>query len=1103
MLRTIEPYMARRLFRFIVAVLTVMFFVSPLVPVQATTLTGMRDIMSRQNASVGSNHEIRFITTSGVDAPTDTITIDFPTGFDLSTIVFGDIDLYHGAITGFETSETIAASAVAGVWGASTSSQRITLTAPTDAVFGEIAVSDIVYIRIGTNAIGGINQIINPASGDRVVSLFVGGTFGDVGGLEIPLNTTDMVGVSAVVPAPGGGGGGGGGGDVTPPGIFNVQVFNITTSTADVVWDTNEATRGYLAWGVTTSYTLGSYSNPTLLLNHAVSLRNLPSNTTIHYKITAVDLAGNTTVLSNQTFTTLVLVPAPIISNVQAISITDTSAIITWDTRLPATSGVFYGLTSGYGSTSTSPGFVTSHSVSLTGLSVARQYHYQVSSTEPIASRNSVSRDYFFSTTGDATPPANVFGFTAVAGDALNRLSWTNPIDMDFSLVKILAKTDGYSLNPLDGREVYQGWATSTIDVGLENGVKYYYTNYAFDRTGNYSSGANASAIPVAPIVVLPPVVIPPVPPTPVVPPSHPVVVPVPPSRGRPPTTTRPIPPPVVTTSTYVTPTVPVIPLPVVTSTPPSVPLISKFVIHPSYYVGNGLVSLVPDSNGVVTIAPETEVMVRVSALGLPSRLLNATIHVGSSLYTLSPLPNSTDYGATFVPTMDVERVQATVQFQLEDGTSAFATTDIEAISSGRVLERTGVSVDLSPVAGATVRLFEKIDGQWKEWQGTRYTQINPIETGEKGVYGFAVNNGQYRVIVTKNGYVKQQKDFSVTRNYASVDVILPAVVPIPVIGPIIEVLQSEQARETATIAAPIAVAVAIANVATAGSLFSVLNYFWFLITQPVLLLNRKKRQKWGTVYNSLSKMPIDLVVVRLVQAETRAVIQTSITDMNGRFTFRVKPGFYRIEVVKPGFAFPSQYLKDEHEDVDLLDLYHGENIEVKEEANLSVNVPIDPIVKEETPSTVMFKRFLRRSQHAFSLVGVFVTLVAFAIAPSWLLAGLTVVQVLTYLLFRRLALPKRPKEWGIIYDATTRKPLGSAIVRIFDKKFNKLLETQVTTPKGRYGFFASKSLYFVTAEKPGFEKYRTEDINLANVKEAIVDKHIPLHRVANKLSTV
>ncbi|MCE9586473.1 fibronectin type III domain-containing protein [Candidatus Uhrbacteria bacterium] len=1089
--------MTRRLFRVLAAALSVFFVVAPLVSTHAAVLTGRRDIMSRQNPSVASNHEIRFITSTGVDASSDTITIDFPSGFNLSTVLFGDVDLYHGAVTGFETNETIAASAAAGVWGFAKTGQTLTLTAPTDAVLGEIAVGDVVNVRIGTNAVGGTNRIINPSGGGSAVNISIGGTFGDVGGIEVFVGSNDTIAISATIaaapPVPGPGGGGGGGGtDGTPPTIFNVQVINITASSSVVTWQTDEPATSRVDFGTTFVYGTNVQSG-TLVSSHSMPLTGLPSDTNIHFRITSADAIGNVAQTGDAIFHTLPPPAAPLITNVRAISITDTSSIIAWDTNVPASSLVEYGLTTSYTDNASTGGNVSSHNVSLFGLQPSTLYHYRVTSVEPVAGLTTISGDFTFTTTGDVTAPANVFGFTATAGNARNTLNWSNPSDPDFSFVRIRARTDGYPSSPTDGRLVYQGSGSSFVDSGLVNGVTYFYVNYAFDNSGNHSSGAFAQATPSGPPVIPPP----PVPPPPVAPPgSGPSTPPTtPPSSGGGSTTTPPIPPPV-----SATPTPPIVLPP--TSTPPVESEGPVITISPSYFSGGGSILLVPDSSGAVGSPQGASVLVRVPVTDLPSQPTSAVIRVGTATYALTPLPGGTDWGATFVPSRGVERVPATVQFQLEDGKTVSASTIIETKGQGRILERRGISPELSPVQDASVRLFEFVNGQWQEWKGAQYGQSNPINTGAQGFYGFAVRNGRYRVVVEKEGYVAQEKELDVTGNYISVDVILPTAIEIPIIGPILEVLQSEQAREAATISAPVVVALALANVAVASSLFSLLNYLWFLLTQPVLLLNRKKREKWGLVYNSLSKHPIDLAVVRLVQAQTRIVVQTHVTDAKGRFAFRVKPGLYRIEVVKPGFVYPTALLKGEREDVDLLDLYHGENIEVKEESNIAVNIPVDPITKEETPFIILLKRFMRRAQHAFSLISVFITLFALMIAPSWLMVGLLVLQVLTYLLFRRLALPKKPKGWGIIYDAGTRKPVGTSIVRIFDKKFNKLLETQVTDSKGQYGFFASKSLYFITAEKPGFEKYKSEDLDLTKAKEAVIDKHIPLKKASNTLST-
>lgn len=1088
--------MTRLLSRIFAAVLSVFFVVAPLVPTQAAVLTGRRDIMSRQNPAVASNHEIRFITSTGVDAPTDTMTISFPSGFSLSTIVFGDIDLFHGAVTGFETSETIAATPAAGVWGAAISGQVLTLTAPSDAAAGEITGGDIVNVRIGTNAVGGTNQITNPSGGGAPVNISLGGTFGDVGGIEVFIGSNDTIAISATIAAvtpPGPGGGGGGGGtDGTPPTIFNVQVINITQSSAVVTWQTDEPATSRVDYGTTFAYG-SNVQSLTLVTNHSMSLSGLPSDTDIHFKITSADAVNNTASTADAIFHTLPPPHAPIITNVRAIAITENSATIAWDTDVPASSFVQYGLTTSYTNSASSGGDVTSHSVPIFGLTPGTLYHYRVTSVEPVVGLSSTSGDFTFTTGSDVTGPANVFGFTATAGDRRNTLNWTNPSDPDFSFVRIRARTDSYPTSPTDGRFVYQGSGTSFVDTGLVNGVTYFYVNYAFDASGNNSSGAFAQATPNGPPVVPP---IPPTPPTPPTPPG-PTRPPTTPPSGGGTTTTPPLPP------GSATPTPPIV-LPPTSTTPeePEEPEEPSITISPSYFTGGGAIPLQSDSSGAVNSPAGASVMVRVPVTGLPSQPTSAVIRVGTATYALTPLPGGTEWGATFVPSRGIERVPVTVQFQFEDGSTASASTIIQTRGQGRILERRGISPELTPVPNAIVRLFEFVNGQWQEWNGARYGQTNPIETGAQGFYGFAVRNGRYRVVVEKEGYVTQERELNISDNYISNDIILPARIEIPFIGPILEALQSEEARQAATITAPVVVALALANLALASSLFSLFNYLWFLLTQPILLLGRKRREKWGLVYNSLSKHPIDLAVVRLLNAQTRIVVQTHVTDAKGRFAFRVKPGMYRIEVVKPGFVYPTALLKNEREDVDYLDLYHGETIEVKQESNIAVNIPVDPIVKEETPRVILFKRFMRTLQHAVSLISVVVTFVALLIAPSWLMLGLLVLQIVTYFLFRRLALPKKPKGWGIIYDSKTRKPLGTSVVRIFDKKFNKLLETQVTDSKGQYGFFASKSRYFITAEKPGFEKYHSEDLDLTNVKEAVIDKHIPMKQAGNTLST-
>jgi hypothetical protein len=80
---------------------------------------------------------------------------------------------------------------------------------------------------------------------------------------------------------------------------------------------------------------------------------------------------------------------APVISNIQVINITETSVTITWDTDEESTSVVNYGLTSSYTDQESDSALVTSHSVTITGLTAGTTYHFSVTSID--ASNNSAS----------------------------------------------------------------------------------------------------------------------------------------------------------------------------------------------------------------------------------------------------------------------------------------------------------------------------------------------------------------------------------------------------------------------------------------------------------------------------------------------------------------------------------------------------------------------------------------------------------------------------------------------------------------------------------------------------------------------------------------
>jgi len=184
---------------FLIITLTALFY--PQV-VKAAALTALSDTMSRLADStptaVYSDHTIRFTTSTGAGDVGDTIEITMPTGFAIGTVDYTDMDLSHGASTGYETEETLAATADATSWGASFTGQVLSLEHPTNGANGDITGGDKVIVEIGLNASGGNVQIQNHATA-ATYTISIGGDFGDSGKIAIVILANDQFTVTGTV----------------------------------------------------------------------------------------------------------------------------------------------------------------------------------------------------------------------------------------------------------------------------------------------------------------------------------------------------------------------------------------------------------------------------------------------------------------------------------------------------------------------------------------------------------------------------------------------------------------------------------------------------------------------------------------------------------------------------------------------------------------------------------------------------------------------------------------------------------------------------------------------------------------------------------------
>ena len=482
---------------------------------------------------------------------------------------------------------------------------------------------------------------------------------------------------------------------------------------------------------------------------------------------------------------------------------------------------------------------------------------------------------------------------------------------------------------------------------------------------------------------------------------------------------------------------------------------------------------------------------------------------------TLIPLSTvSGEYSVSFLA--DTTEQVLTVIVTYSDDSEITTVYSVAITSGGMVYEV--VDGERMPMIGAVVIIYS-LDGTLQtQWDGTQYGIENPSTVGDSGMIGWYVPNGTYVVSIGKSGYKDVNALRMITNNILAPFIELEAVAEIveePLIVPDVvtptniaeepsieiptyyeSVIESPVIQATADLALPVAtVAAALATTVLASS-FGLLPFLQYIFSAPILFFARRRRQTFGVIYNSYTKIPIDLAIVRLYN-EAGKIVRTMVTDLEGRYFFKIDPGVYTIKIVKNGFLFPSLYVSDVAEDGKYLDIYSGGQIVVEaQDAIIAANIPIDPAQQPEkhTATHLKWQRVLRLLQHFVAIFGVIASLFVAVIHPGYLSFGLFVLNLFVYFVTRILVKPKKRKGWGIVYDEKSQKAVPNAVVRLFEPKYNKLIESTLTDSQGRYAFMVGANEYYTTYEHGGFQKTEVRPIDFKNkVKPELVSIDVPL----------
>jgi hypothetical protein len=235
----------------------------------------------------------------------------------------------------------------------------------------------------------------------------------------------------------------------------------------------------------------------------------------------------------------------------------------------------------------------------------------------------------------------------------------------------------------------------------------------------------------------------------------------------------------------------------------------------------------------------------------------------------------------------------------------------------------------------------------------------------------------------------------------------------------------------------------------------------------------KKRRRPWGTVYDSVTKQPLDPAQVVLRNQDGIEVAST-LTDLDGRYGFVVTdPGNYTLTAHKTNYVFPSQKLVGRDHDELYRDLYFGEHFIVNNAGEIVFkNIPMDPEKfdwNEFTKKKKHLMRFYSNRQHALRIFSDTLFGICFFITAVAVLAAPKTYNIATFLLYVMLyfvrVYGKSSRPYGYVVEKETGYPISYAIIRITNASGVEIMH-RITDAEGRYYALLPKGDYHIRIDR-------------------------------------
>jgi hypothetical protein len=306
---------------------------------------------------------------------------------------------------------------------------------------------------------------------------------------------------------------------------------------------------------------------------------------------------------------------------------------------------------------------------------------------------------------------------------------------------------------------------------------------------------------------------------------------------------------------------------------------------------------------------------------------------------------------------------------------------------------------------------------------------------------------------------------------------------------------------------------ISITGLIIGGALIPIITFATpFLLSDILILLSRflgslfgaigirRKKYAWGTIYDSVTKRPLDLAYVSLIDLESGREVSNCITDSDGRYGFPVFPGRYGIETRKTNYVSPSMNMRGRAFDEVYNNLYFGgEIIIVKEGERVIRNIPMDSLYfswnkfirnKMSINISIKIKDIVWTILDTVFIFGAVVSIIAAIYNPepyNLIIVGLyALVSLLDGTVF------KKP-DYGVLSDENTGLPLSYAIVNIYKEGSNTPIIKKVADKYGKYYTLVPSGRYHISVDNKDddgnyTEVFYTKDID---IKDGIINYDI------------